>query len=73
MKDPEIMINPDIVATKYFWESALFYFTRNNLWGLMKDNNPESIKAVRKAINGGYSGLQDVQDKFAKYYNLITR
>lgn len=73
MKDPEIMLNPDIVATKYFWESALFYFTRNNLWGLMKGNDPETVKKVRKAVNGGYNGLEHTQELFIYYYNLITR
>lgn len=73
MKDPNIMLTPEIVATKYFWESALFYFTRNNLWGLMKGNDPEAVKKVRKAVNGGYNGIQDVQDKFIYYYDLITR
>lgn len=71
--DKEVLTNPDIVATEYYWESALFYFTRNNLWGKMKGNSPEDVKAVRKAVNGGYNGLEHTQDLFIKYYNLITR
>lgn len=73
VNDKEVLTNPDIVATEYFWESALFYFTRNKLWKQMKYNDPESIKAIRKAVNGGYTGLNEVQDLFVKYYNLITR
>lgn len=73
IKDSAIMDNPDLVATKYFWESALFYFTRNNLWGQMKYTDPEAVKRVRKSVNGGANGLSDVQEKFIKYYNLITK
>lgn len=73
IKDVKVIHYPDLVATDYYWESALFYFTRNNLWGLMKGNDPESVKKVRKAVNGGYNGFQDVQDKFVYYYNLITK
>lgn len=73
LKDSEIMAYPDLVATKYFWESALFYFTRNNLWGIMKGNDTEAIRKVRKAVNGGLNGIDDVQNKFVYYYNMITR
>lgn len=73
MRDNQIMLMPDIVASKYFWESALFYFTRNNLWGLMKGTDVETVKKVRKAVNGGYNGLAEVQQKFTYYYNMITK
>jgi putative chitinase len=71
--DINIVHTPDIVAQKYFWETALFYFTINNLWSKMKGNTLEDIKAVRKAVNGGYNGLEDVVNKFNYYYNLITK
>lgn len=71
--DAEVLTNPDLVSTKYFWDSALFYFTRNNLWGKMKGNSPEDVKIVRKAVNGWYNGILEVQELFLKYYNLITR
>ncbi|AWH84941.1 glycoside hydrolase [Flavobacterium album] len=71
MNDPEIVTNPDRVATRYFWESALFYFTRNKLWSKMKGATPADVKVIRKAVNGGYIGLKDVQEKFTYYYNII--
>lgn len=73
MNDPEIMLNPDIVATKYFWETALFYFEHNNLWTIAKGNTAEDVKKIRKAINGGYNGLDSTQKLFDYYYNLITK
>lgn len=72
-KNPDILTNPDIVATKYFWESAIWYFTRANLWGKMMHADSSAVKAVRKSVNGGYIGLEDVQEKFIHYYNLIPK
>lgn len=71
--DKMIMLKPELVAEKYFWESALFYFTRNNLWAQMKHTDANAVKAVRKAVNGGYNGLEEVQRLFTYYYNLITK
>lgn len=73
VKETSIMTNPDLVASKYFWESALFYFTRNNLWGLMKGNDTETVRKVSKAVNGGTHGLEDRQNKFVYYWNMITK
>jgi len=70
-KDKEVVTNPDIVATKYFWESALCYFTTGNLWGKMMYSDPDSVKAVRRAVNGGYIGLTEVQAKFNYYLSLM--
>lgn len=73
VKNPEVMTNPELVAEKYFWESALFYFTRNSLWAKMKGNTAHDVRVVRKAVNGGYNGLEDVQNKFTYYYSLLTK
>lgn len=67
----DLVKNPDLVATKYPLESALFYFTDNKLWGLVSDISDESIRLIRKRVNGGYNGLGDVRNKVKKYYNLI--
>ena len=73
IKDPLVVENPEKVATEYFWETGLFYFTVNNLWKQAKYEDENAVKAIRKAINGGYNGLQDVQDKFKYYLNLIRK
>ena len=67
----DLVSNPDLVATKYPFESAVFYFDNNKLWGLVKDVSEESIKLIRKRVNGGYNGLDDVRNKVIKYYNMI--
>lgn len=71
--DTEIIKDPNLVATKYFWESALFYFTVNKLWNKMKGASTADIKAMRKAVNGGYIGLEEVEEKFRYYHNLISK
>lgn len=73
VKDIDVMLNPSLVATKYYWESALFYFTKNNLWNKMKGSTDNDIKLIRKAVNGGYNGLYEVESLFKYYYNLITK
>lgn len=67
----DLIKNPDLVATKYPLESALFYFNDNKLWDLVKDVSEESIKLIRKRVNGGYNGLDDVRGKVLKYYNMM--
>jgi len=72
VKDPELMKNPDLVITKYFWESALCFFDTGRLLGKMKYSTPEFVKAVRVAANGGTIGLQNVLERFKYYHNLIN-
>lgn len=67
----DLVANPDLVATKYPFESAVFYFDNNKLWGLVKDVSEESIKLIRKRVNGGFNGLYEVRNKVIKYYNMI--
>ena len=47
VKPNEIMLNPDLVWQKFYIESAVYFFEKNKLWGIM-DNTKLS-----KAINLG--------------------
>jgi putative chitinase len=68
----EVLTNPDLVATKYSFESALFFFERNKLWELCdKGINDVTILAVTKRINGGTHGLEDRKEKTYKYYQFV--
>jgi len=71
IKDPEIMTNPDLVATKYAFESAIFFFSKNKLWNLCTEINEKSILDLTKRINGGTNGLAHRSELTYKYYNLI--
>ena len=72
LKKPEIMENPDLVATEYAFESAMFFFERNKLWDICdKGVNDDTILALTKRINGGTHGLDDRKEKTKKYYGWV--
>jgi putative chitinase len=72
MKKPEIMTNPDLVATQYSFESAIFFFDKNKLWDICdKGVSKDTILALTKRINGGTHGLEDREEKTFKYYEWV--
>ena len=72
LNKPEIMTNPDLVATEYAFESALYFFDKNKLWSICdKGVTKETILAVTKAINGGTNGLVDREVKTIKFYGYL--
>ncbi|HRZ96045.1 MAG TPA: glycoside hydrolase family 19 protein [Paludibacter sp.] len=65
--------NPDLVITKYPFESALWFFRTNNIFSLCKDISHISIIAVTKKVNGGTNGLADRVYQTNKYYKEIKQ
>lgn len=72
LNNQEIMQNPDLVASTYFFESAKFFFDKNQIWKLATEVNIKSITAVTKKVNGGITGLEDRFAKTQAYYHLHT-
>jgi len=75
LSKPEILTNPDLVATEYAFESALFFFDKNKLWDICdKGVDKNSILLLTKRINGGTNGLADRESKTLKYYryNILS-
>ena len=71
--DEDIEASPDLVATKYPLESAAFFFQKNNIWAICDaGSSVENITAVRRRVNGGIIGLQDVINNFNKIYPNIS-
>ena len=69
---PDIMSNPDLVATDLAFESALWFFDKNKLWGICDQGiNDAAILALTKRINGGTHGLQDRAEKTRKYASWL--
>ena len=69
---PEIMTTPDLVATEYSFESAMFFFDKNKLWEICdKGVNDAAILALTKRINGGTHGLADRTEKTKKYFEYV--
>ena len=68
----EVLENPDLVATKYAFESAMFFFERNKLWAICdKGINDAAILELTKRINGGTHGLEDRKAKTYKYHQFV--
>jgi putative chitinase len=69
---PEIMTNPDLVATDYSFDSALFFFEKNKLWSICDQGvNEAAILALTKRVNGGTHGLDDRKAKTLKFYEYV--
>jgi putative chitinase len=72
LQKPEIMTTPDLVATVYSFESAMFFFDKNKLWSICdKGINDAAILELTKKINGGTHGLADRNEKTKKYYEYV--
>ena len=72
MNLPEVMKDPDLVATKYPMESAIWFFRRNNLWEICDEGvNDDTIKSLTKRINGGYNGLKHRKEETKKIYEWL--
>ena len=69
LNKPEIMTNPDLVATEYAFESAMFFFDKNKLWDICdKGVDEATITALTKRINGGTNGLDHRKALTTKYF-----
>ena len=71
---PEILTNPDLVATDFSFESAIFFFDKNKLWSIAdKGVNDATILAITKKINGGTNGLDDRSSLTKRYYSWLKK
>jgi putative chitinase len=72
LKKPEVLTTPDLVATTFAFESAMFFFDKNKLWSICdKGINDAAILELTKRINGGTHGLEDRKEKTYKYYQYV--
>jgi putative chitinase len=72
-KRPDVMTNPDLVAGELCFESALWFFDKNRLWGICDQGiNDAAILALTKRINGGTHGLDDRMAKSKKFAGWLA-
>lgn len=67
----DILANPDLVAVKYAFDSAKWFFDKNNLWALCGDIGDDSILKVTKRINGGTNGYDDRKSLTKRYFSWL--
>ena len=70
---PDVMTNPDLVATELAFESAMFFFERNKLWAICDQGVTDAtILSISKKINGGTHGLEDRKAKTKTYFSQLS-
>jgi putative chitinase len=68
----DCVANPDLVATKYPMDSAIWFFDKNKLWSICdKGDSVQVVTELTKRVNGGTHGLQDRIAKFQKFNQLL--
>jgi putative chitinase len=73
LNDQSIMINPDLVATKYAFEAAMFYFDTNKLWEICDLGvSDDVVKKVTQKVNGGQNGIVDRISKTRLYAKWLV-
>lgn len=55
----DCVANPELVSTKYYFDSAVFFFKKNGLLPLATKVDVDSITKVSKRVNGGTIGLAE--------------
>jgi putative chitinase len=65
---PDVLTNPDIVATELAFESALWFFRKNNLFAIADKGVTDAvIGQITRRVNGGTHGLDDRLAKTKKF------
>ncbi|PXX26303.1 putative chitinase [Thalassospira sp. 11-3] len=64
---------PELISNVYYWDSALWYMSANQLWPLADQLTDGSIKQLCKAINAGYHGLDKRRKWTYWYHRILTR
>jgi len=65
---PDVLTNPDIVTTELAFESALWFFRKNNLFAIADKGVTDAvITQITKRVNGGTHGLDDRLKKTKQY------
>jgi putative chitinase len=68
----DIMVNPELVATKYPLASAAWFWNKNGLNEIADKGATDAVvKSITKRVNGGTIGLADRIQHFNEFYSLL--
>lgn len=71
--EDDILLNPDLVATKYQLLSAAWFWNRSKLNSISDMGDSDDIvKKITRKVNGGVIGLDDRIKHFHEYYKLLS-
>ncbi|MGV0964888.1 hypothetical protein [Empedobacter falsenii] len=74
LNDQSIMINPDIVWEKYYFEAFWYYLYSKNVFAKMKDISRQSSNVITLAINGKAMMHALLRHERTEYfYKLLTK
>lgn len=73
INNPEILTNPDLVASVFFLDSAKWFFDTNNIWSMCRDVTRPTIEAITRRINGGLNGIDDRVLQTNQAWQLLNR
>lgn len=69
---PQILQDPSLLEEEYAFETAQWFFQRNNLFKIADEGvNDDTIKRITRKVNGGYHGLEDRTDQTNKIYSWL--
>ena len=67
----DCVAHPELVGSKYYLDSAVFFFKKNGILPLCNVVNAEAITKVTKRVNGGVIGLEDRVTRTNNFYKQI--
>ena len=69
----DLVIHPELVATRYPLQSAAWFWSVNGLNNLADKGSDQQVVAdVTKRVNGGYNGLEERHKLFDRYYGSLS-
>lgn len=69
----DCVANPDLVESKYYFESAMFFFSINGIWPLCRAVDDHHIELVTRKVNGGMNGYHDRKSRTYTYLVLANK
>lgn len=73
MRAPEILQDPSLVETQYAFETAIWFFNVNGLFGIADEGvSSDTIKRITRRVNGGYTGLNHRIDETMKIHRWLS-